>query len=316
MLSKTDLPQEIAFTNVSEPYYFFHAGEERYYLFGISKNTYNFTSCMLCFPNCKINLGLYVTGRRDDGYHNIATVFFPLMFRDILEIVPAAKTCIHQTGLAVAGDPDSNLVLKAYRLLLAEFPGKVPAFDIYLHKIIPMGAGLGGGSSDGAFMLQVVNDLCELQLTKPQLAGLSLQLGSDCPFFIYNTPQFATGRGETMTEIAIDLPGYSLQLICPEVHVSTRDAFGAIVPKPAPFDLSQLGSLSLPEWKLHIGNDFEAPVFKLYPVLADIKAQLYEQGAIYVSMSGSGSSIYGIFNKGEKAIVKAGVNFREVYIDL
>jgi 4-diphosphocytidyl-2-C-methyl-D-erythritol kinase len=267
---------------------------------------------MLCFPNCKINLGLYVTGRRSDGYHNLETVFFPLPFSDVLEIIPAPQTNLHQSGIPVAGSTGDNLVLKAYTLLQAQFPGKAPSFDIYLHKVIPMGAGLGGGSADGAFMLQLVNDFCGLQLTQQELAELSLQLGSDCPFFIYNTPQFATGRGEKVSPVTVDLSAYSIQLICPRVHVSTRDAFSSIVPKPAPFDLSQLGSLPLPEWKHTISNDFETPVFSLHPVLADIKAQLYAQGAVYASMSGSGSAIYGIFKKGERAIIDVSVGFSEV----
>ncbi len=280
-------------------------------MFCCTKNTYNFTLCMLCFPNCKINLGLFVTHRRSDGYHDLETVFYPVGKKDALEIVPAPQTQLHMSGLAVAGDATDNLVLKAWQLLAAQYPGRVPTMDIYLNKTIPMGAGLGGGSSDGAFMLRLINDFCGLGIDQATLAELALQLGSDCPFFIYNTPQFATGRGEVMTPVAVDLSSYTLQVICPEVHVSTRDAFGTITPRPAPFNLRDIATLPVTDWKYHLSNDFELPVFSRHPVLAGIKAQLYEQGAIYASMSGSGSAIYGLFPQGQKASVRTNMNFTE-----
>ena len=280
---------------------------------------------MLCFPNCKINLGLYVTRKRDDGYHDIETVFYPLsaaalakedlQLNDVLEIVPNTKEGLHISGLAVQGKDSDNLVRKAHQLLKERFPGKIPALDIYLHKKIPMGAGLGGGSSDGAFMLRLLNDYCHLELDNLQLAEFALQLGSDCPFFIYNTPQFATGRGDQMAEIAVNLSGYSIQVICPGVHVSTAEAFNLITPKPAAYDLRQLHTLPTDQWKGMISNDFETPVFKLHPVLAEIKQQLYDGGALYASMSGSGSAIFGIFSKGHKAEIKAGVGFEEFYVE-
>jgi 4-diphosphocytidyl-2-C-methyl-D-erythritol kinase len=270
---------------------------------------------MLCFPNCKINLGLYITRRREDGYHDLETVFYPVPIRDVLEIIPATgvEPRLHISGLPVAGSDENNLVLKAYELLRARFPGKIPAFDIYLHKVIPMGAGLGGGSADGAFMLALLNDKCDLGLEKEQLAELALELGSDCPFFVYNTPQFATGRGEQMSGMELDLSGYSIQLVCPQVHVSTARAFQQVTPAPAAYQLSLLYLLPVEQWKDNIRNDFEGPVFQQYPVLADIKGQLYAQGAIYASMSGSGSALYGIFRKNEKAEVKADVPFEVFY---
>ncbi len=274
---------------------------------------------MLRFPNCKINIGLSVTRKREDGYHDIETVFYPLTghntpLRDVLEVVPAAATQLHISGLAVAGNYEDNLVWKACQLLKASFADKVPPLDIYLHKVLPMGAGLGGGSADGAFMLKLLNDYCALGLSNEQLIGYALQLGSDCPFFILNTPQYATGRGEVMTGIAPDLSGYSIQLICPGLHVATGKAFGMLTPAPAKFDLWQLATLPITEWKEHVVNDFEVPVFAQHPVLRNIKQQLYEQGALYASMSGSGSAIFGIFNKGERAEVKAGVGFEEYYV--
>jgi len=276
---------------------------------------------MICFPNCKINLGLYITRRREDGYHDIETVFYPLNIVDVLEIstfaeatADKAETKVHMSGLPVSGNDTDNLVWKAYELIKANSP-KVGPLDIFLHKAIPMGAGLGGGSADGAFMLRLLNDFYNLGFNSGQLAAFALQVGSDCPFFIYNTPKFATGRGEQMSDIAIDLSEYSVQVICPEVHVSTREAFAAVTPKPAPYDLRTLFSLPVGSWKDKIGNDFEAPVFKMHPVLSEIKQQLYAQGALYASMSGSGSAIFGIFKKRERAEIKVPVSFKDFYVE-
>lgn len=258
---------------------------------------------MIRFPNCKINLGLYITNRRPDGYHDLETIFYPVPLQDALEMIPASESNIRLTGKMVAGNNQDNLVWKALQLLKQDFPEQVGHFEIHLHKVIPMGAGMGGGSADGAFALTMLNDLCSLQLPKAQLATYALQLGSDCPFFIYNTPQFASGRGEKMQPVFIDLSAYSLQLVCPNVHVATGKAFSMITPRPAPFDLRTIGALPVSEWKNHIANDFEAPIFEQHPVLASIKKQLYDAGAVYASMSGSGSTVFGIFEKGAKALI-------------
>jgi 4-diphosphocytidyl-2-C-methyl-D-erythritol kinase len=270
---------------------------------------------MLCFPNCKINIGLYITARRQDGYHDLETVFYPVSFlTDVLEIVPAAVTQLYTSGIAIAGENEQNLVAKAYRLLLALFPEKVPAFDIFLHKAIPMGAGLGGGSADGAFLLQLLNNVCSLHLTDSELIHLALQLGSDCPFFVVNTPHFATGRGEALQPIPLDLSAYSLQIITPDIHVSTATAFRNCLPRPADFDLRQLPQLPVSEWKHAVWNDFETTVFTAHPQLAAIKQMLYSQGAIYASMSGSGSALYGIFPKGQRAALQdIGVHCQSFY---
>jgi len=269
---------------------------------------------MICFPNCKINLGLFITNKRDDGYHDLETVFYPLttegagverkdvrfthVLNDVLEVVPAkGKPELYLSGLAVSGDKNDNLVWKAYLLLQEKYPEKIPVLDTHLHKAIPMGAGLGGGSANGAYMLQLLNDYCALGLPKETLAAYALQLGSDCPFFIYNTPQYATGRGELMQPVSVDLSAYSIRVICPGVHVSTRDAFAKISPRPAPFDLRGISALPVVEWKHCISNDFETAVFKIHPQLAAIKQQLYDEGAVYASMTGSGSAIYGIFKR-------------------
>ena len=266
------------------------------------KRNHYFRTVMLTFPNCKINLGLYITEKRTDGYHNLETVFYPVTgLKDALEVVNAPESKLHVSGKTVAGPQEQNLAWKAYQLLQKHFPAQVGPVDIYLHKAIPMGAGMGGGSADGAFALRLLNDFFVLDLSDDTLADMALQLGSDCPFFIYNTPQFAAGRGEKMTPVAMDLSDYSLQILCPEIHVSTAAAFGMITPRPAPFDLKQLASLPVSEWKEKISNDFEAPVFTQHPELALLKEQLYEGDAIYASMSGSGSALYGIFEKGKKA---------------
>lgn len=264
---------------------------------------------MLQFPNCKINLGLYITSKRADGYHNLETVFYPVALHDALEIMPARETNLHLSGRAVAGDAKNNLVWKAYEMMKAKFPDNVQPLDIYLQKSLPMGAGLGGGSADGAFMLRLLNEFYKLGLEDIQLAEMALELGSDCPFFIYNTPQFAEGRGELLRPVEIDLSAYSLQLVCPDVHVSTAKAFSMITPRPAPFDLSTLAQLPIQDWKDNIANDFEQPIFAQVPALAEIKQQLYDGGAIYASMSGSGSTIYGIFPKGKQAVVSADLSF-------
>ncbi len=268
---------------------------------------------MLSFPNCKINIGLYVTNRRNDGYHDLETIFYPLRLCDVLELVPASKTQLHVSGLTVAGDMTSNLVWKAYQLLKKNFNVQIPELGIYLNKTIPMGAGLGGGSADGAFMLRMLNDYCKLSLDKEQLISFAAQLGSDCPFFIHNSPQIATGRGEIMNNIALDLSSYSIQLICPEVHVATGKAFSMLTPKPAAYDLRKLPELPISGWKTVINNDFEEPIFREYPELADIKQQLYGGGAIYAAMSGSGSAIFGIFFKNERAKIAANISFKEFY---
>lgn len=267
---------------------------------------------MIRFPNCKINLGLYITNRRTDGYHDLETVFYPVPLQDALEIIPAKESAIHLTGKIVAGNNQDNLVWKAYQMLQVAFPGKIKPFDIHLHKAIPMGAGMGGGSADGAFMLSMLNDYCQLNLSQAELAAYALQLGSDCPFFIYNTPQFASGRGEQLTPVSLDLSAYSLQLVCPVVHVATNKAFSMITPRPAPFDLRKLNELPVPEWKDHVANDFEAPIFQQHSGLAQIKEKLYADGALYAAMSGSGSTIFGIFEKGKKAAITTNEK-QEVY---
>jgi 4-diphosphocytidyl-2-C-methyl-D-erythritol kinase len=258
---------------------------------------------LISFPNCKINIGLHIVEKRSDGYHNLETVFYPLPLTDILEIIPgngfAAKTpapSLALTGLPVAGDPANNLCLKAWHLLSQDFK-QLPPVQMHLHKSIPMGAGLGGGSSDGAFTLLLLNEKFGLNIPDKALAAYALKLGSDCPFFIYNRPVFATGRGEIIKPLDRDLNGYSFLVVNPGIHIGTAQAFSRIVPTPAPVDLAETIMSPVETWKDQVKNDFEEAAFFYYPALTELKKWLYDSGALYASMTGSGSCFYGIFPK-------------------
>ncbi|HEY0272411.1 MAG TPA: 4-(cytidine 5'-diphospho)-2-C-methyl-D-erythritol kinase [Chitinophaga sp.] len=252
---------------------------------------------MLTFPNCKINLGLHVVGKRADGFHDLETVFYPLPLKDGLEVVTATgATTFTTSGLPVPGKTADNLVFRAYQLLQKDFPG-LPAVQVHLHKHIPMGAGLGGGSSNAAFMLRLLNKKYRLQLDEPALVRYAAQLGSDCPFFIRNQPVYATGRGEIMEDIALRLDGYSFLLVYPGVHVNTGWAFSQVRPQAPAYSLKTVLQQPVPTWKAALTNDFEGPVTQAHPCLAEIKARMYAHGACYAAMSGSGSAMVGIFEK-------------------
>ena len=250
---------------------------------------------MIAFPNAKINLGLNIVSKRPDGYHNIETVFYPIDLCDALEIVPAKEgtTKFFQMGMPEEDDPQKNLVMKAYRLL--ESHHVLPSLDIYLDKHIPLGAGLGGGSADAAFMLRLLNDFAELNLSSEQLEEYAGQLGADCAFFIRNRPVFAEGIGTVLTPISLSLEGYRIALIKPDVHVSTQEAYAHVKPQQPQEHITDILQLPVNEWKNRLINDFEASVFARYPQIEKIKQRLYEDGALYASMSGSGSSVFGIF---------------------
>lgn len=255
---------------------------------------------MIFFPNCKINLGLHIIGKRDDGFHNLETVFYPIFFKDALELIPNTKNKndieFTVTGLAVDGKPEDNICVKAYHLLKKDFP-QIPAVKIHLHKTIPLGAGLGGGSADAAFMLKLLNEIFNLNLSTPQLLNYALQLGSDCPFFINNKPCFATGRGEILEEAAVDLSAYKIILINPGIHINTGWAFSNITPAPSKKSINKIIQQPIETWKDDLQNDFETPVFAAHPQIKKIKEDLYNQGAVYAAMSGSGSTVFGIFDK-------------------
>jgi len=251
---------------------------------------------MVTFPNCKINLGLHIVSKRTDGYHDLETVFYPIALKDAAEVIRSEEFNFQLTGLPVYGDAANNLCVKAYSLLKKGFPD-LPPVSMYLHKAIPMGAGLGGGSADGAFMLKMLNKKFQLNLSQQQLIEYALQLGSDCPFFIINKPCFATGRGENLTEVNVDLSAYKIVFINPGIHVSTKEAFSTITPTEPKKSIRQIIEQPIEIWKEELINDFEAPVFKLYPAIKEIKEQLYAAGSVYASMTGSGSTVFGIFKR-------------------
>lgn len=257
---------------------------------------------MLLFPNAKINIGLNVVEKRPDGYHNIETIFYPIALRDELEVSLLQGTDFRKAdysmevrGIKVTEDPEKNLVIKALQMLRKDF--NLPPVAVRLRKNIPFGAGLGGGSSDAAFMLKALNELCALGLSDDSLESYAIGLGADCPFFIRNRPVFASGIGNEFTPAAVFLTGYSLVLIKPDIHVSTPEAYASIVPGYSERKITESIKEPVEKWKFLIYNDFEPVVFKKYPVVSEIKATLYDLGAVYASMSGSGSSVYGIFKE-------------------
>ena len=251
---------------------------------------------MVQFPNCKINIGLNVINKRDDGYHNLETVFYSIGLKDAVEIIQSESLSFSSSGLQVEGHKDDNLCVKAYYLLKKDFPD-LSAVTMYLHKAIPMGAGLGGGSADGAFVLKMLNEKFNLQLPNKNLLEYALQLGSDCPFFIINQPCFAEGRGEILNPVALDLSAYSIVLVNPGIHVSTKEAFAALAPTLPKKNIREIITQPIATWKEELYNDFEKPVFTLYPAIKEVKDRLYSAGALYASMTGSGSTVYGIFEE-------------------
>jgi 4-diphosphocytidyl-2-C-methyl-D-erythritol kinase len=257
---------------------------------------------MIVFPNCKINLGLRILNKRQDGYHNIETIFYPVPLKDALEIIVsenAAPVNFSSSGFIIDGDTENNLCTRAYHLLKKDFP-QITAVKIHLHKAIPMGAGLGGGSADAAFTLQLLNQQFNLNLSAARLITYALQLGSDCPFFILNKPCLATGRGEIMEELTIDFSAYKIILVNPGIHVNTAHAFAALSLNPAAENLISLREIiqqPVTEWHQSLKNDFEETVTAMYPAIKEIKDTLYKMGATYASMTGSGSTVYGLFKK-------------------
>ena len=253
---------------------------------------------VVTFPNCKINIGLNIVGKREDGFHNLETVFYPLPLYDCLEIITLANNntepAITTSGLSVDGAVADNICIKAWHLLKKDFL-QLPAVDAYLHKAIPLGAGLGGGSADGAFMLKLLNEKYNLQLSQQQLIEYALQLGSDCPFFIINQPAFGTGRGELLQPLNLDLSAYYFVIINPAIHVNTGWAFKQLQIQIPPHSLIKAIQQPVDTWKNTVVNDFERAVTAQYPVIAQIKAILYMQGAVYASMTGSGSTVFGLF---------------------
>lgn len=253
---------------------------------------------MISFPNAKINLGLNIVSKREDGYHNLETIFYPILIKDALEVIVSDKGCdsFIESGISTNTSSESNLVMKALKLMREYYD--IPFLEIHLLKKIPFGAGIGGGSADAACMLKLLNEKFELGMSDKELAKMAANLGADCPFFIYNRPLFASGIGEVFEETGdFSLQDYHLALIKPDIHVSTKDAFALIKPQQPKISLKDIIKKPVSEWKDQMINDFENSIFPKYPAIQNIKEKLYQLGAVYASMSGSGSSVYGIFKE-------------------
>jgi 4-diphosphocytidyl-2-C-methyl-D-erythritol kinase len=252
---------------------------------------------MVTFPNCKINLGLNILHKREDGFHDLETILLPVALCDALEILPSQnKTQLTVSGITTGNTGDDNLCLKAFYLLKKDYP-QLPEVNIHLHKAIPLGAGLGGGSADGAFTLQVLNKKFNLNISEKKMYVYALQLGSDCPFFLFNKPCLATSRGEVLEKSDLSLSGYKILLIHPGIHISTAEAFRKIKPAIPAKEIKEIILQPVESWKEELFNDFENFIFKKYPQVKKIKKELYKNGAVYAAMSGSGSTVFGIFKK-------------------
>jgi 4-diphosphocytidyl-2-C-methyl-D-erythritol kinase len=258
---------------------------------------------MICFPNAKINLGLHITEKRSDGFHNIETVFYPIQWKDALEVIENKNwksseircqlTCY---GIEIAGDLQQNLIVQAYNKLTEKFD--IPPIQVHLYKNIPMGAGLGGGSSDASFFIQQMNLLFDLKLHEDELLNLASTLGSDCAFFIKNKPMFAFEKGNRFMDCAVDLSNYTIITVFPKIHSNTQLAYSRVIPKKPKTELQQIiQGISVKNWRENLVNDFESSVFYHFPEIKKLKDELYDCGSLYASLSGSGSAVYGIFDK-------------------
>ncbi len=251
---------------------------------------------MILFPNAKINIGLNIVSKRPDGYHNLESIFYPFAIKDALEVIEADELQFSSSGINIPGSADDNLCLKAYHLLKKDFT-ELPPVNIHLHKHIPIGAGLGGGSSDASFFIRLLNQKFSLGMENSKMEQYASKIGSDCAFFIQNRLAFAIQKGDQLSPLDLDLSNYFFVLVMPDVLVSTAEAYQGVRAAPVSAPLTELIKLPIQDWKLNIKNDFEPSVFSKYPVIAQIKASLYESGALYASMSGSGSSVFGIFKE-------------------
>lgn len=249
---------------------------------------------MIVFPNAKINIGLNIIARRPDGYHDLETVFYPIKINDVLEVIEAEDLSFESSGIDIPGDADDNLCVKGYHLLKEDFP-QLPPVKIHLHKNIPIGAGLGGGSSDAAFFIRLMNEKFGLGLSSERMMNYARQLGADCAFFINNTPVYAFEKGDEFENVKLDLSGYCIVLVMPDEHVSTAEAYRGVKPAAVSETVYDLIKTPIANWKRTIKNDFEGHIFRDHPIIRGVKAELYEMGALYASMSGSGASVFGIF---------------------
>lgn len=250
---------------------------------------------MITFPNAKINIGLNVINKREDGFHTLETIFYPVKIYDALEVVLSEGLHFTSSGISIPGSAKDNLCLKAYHLIKKDYD--LPPVNIHLHKNIPIGAGLGGGSADAGFFIKLLNDVCGIGLVVEEMQNYARQLGADCAFFIDNKSVFAFEKGDRFQELQLELSAYHLVLVMPPVHVSSAEAYGGVQPQASENDLQSAIKLPVKDWKSLIKNDFEKSVFLHHPEILSIKEALYHQGAIYSAMSGSGAAVFGIFNK-------------------
>ncbi len=249
---------------------------------------------MVVFPNAKINIGLNIVAKRNDGFHNIESIFYPVEdLYDVLEIVESNKLIFNTTGVKIPDDSTNNLCLKAFHILQNDF--NIAPVNIHLHKVIPIGAGLGGGSADAAFTLKTLNDIFQLNLSISKLQDYARKLGSDCAFFIENKPVYAFNKGDEFEKIDLDLSSHEIKIEYPNIHISTAEAYAGIVPQPSHKKLKELISSPIEEWKHHIKNDFETSIFPNHPAIENVKNNMYKNGAKFASMTGSGSAVFGIF---------------------
>lgn len=253
---------------------------------------------MITFPNAKINIGLHIIERRSDNYHNLETVIVPIRMHDVLEVITADELHFSSSGTIIPGNSDDNLCLRAFRMIAKDY--ELPPVHIHLHKNIPIGAGLGGGSADAAFLIKQLNEKFSLNLTYDQMESYAKHLGADCSFFIRNKPALALEKGDILHPIALSLSQYYLVIVMPAIHVSTIEAYKTIKPAQPEQALEKSISLPIENWKEYIYNSFEATIFDLHPIIKQIKSNLYEAGALYASMSGSGAAIYGVFKEAVK----------------
>ncbi len=254
---------------------------------------------MICFPNAKINLGLNIIEKRSDNFHNIETVFYPIDWADALEIIETPNTHsdfnLILSGLTIEGNIEDNLLYKAYHLI--KKLKSLPNITVYLHKALPMGAGLGGGSADAAFFINLLNQQFKLDLSETERLEIARPLGSDCAFFIHNKPVFAQEKGDVFNPINIDLSNYYIAVIYPNVHSNTKDAYSLVTPNKPLRSITEIIKQPIETWKNDLINDFEKSIFSKYPVVEKTKNELYNYEAIYASMSGSGSAVFGLFDK-------------------
>ncbi|MBK9636679.1 MAG: 4-(cytidine 5'-diphospho)-2-C-methyl-D-erythritol kinase [Bacteroidetes bacterium] len=252
---------------------------------------------MVAFPPVKINLGLNIIAKRADNFHDIESVFYTVGWTDVLEVIVTENQefSLKITGLPISGDPAKNLIIKAYEILKKDY--EIPELSFHLHKILPMGAGLGGGSSDGAYALKLINEVACLGISAEKLQKYALQLGSDCPFFLNEKPAFVQGKGEIIESISLDLSGWYIRIVMPPISISTAEAYSWITPTPPKKSIRDIISLPPADWRDLLKNDFEKHAIQHHPIIGEIKKEMYDSGATYSSMSGSGASVYGLFKQ-------------------